>query len=254
MFGDPMGSIQPAANAFQERLEEIRKNNSLPNGQPWYPYRTAENNIAALDQVLRGEDRTLFSNLRGKTVADIGAADGDMGFFLDTFGAEVDLIDHPATNMNGFEGAKLLKSKLHSSASLHAVDLDSQFRLPRPRYDLAIFLGILYHLKNPFYALEHLAWSAKLALLSTKITAYAVRGGTRLAGIPAAYLLAADECNNDPTCFWVFTEAGLRRLLHRTGWDVINYKVIGGSIETSDPYSQQGDRRAFCLIRSNVLP
>jgi tRNA (mo5U34)-methyltransferase len=248
-----MESIQLVANAFQERLEEIRRKKGLPGGRPWYPYKIVESYVWTLAEVLGNEHRNLFRNLNGQSVADIGAADGDFGFFLETFGADVDLVDHPSTNMNGLEGAKILRSELHSSASLYAVDLDSQFHLPRPRYDLAVFLGILYHLKNPFYALEHLARSAKLGLLSTKITANSAPSGTRLAGIPAAYLLAADECNNDDSNFWVFTEAGLRRLLHRTGWEVVNYKVIGGSMETSDPYSQKGDRRAFCLMRSNVL-
>jgi hypothetical protein len=41
--------------------------------------RPAVGAIWNLDQVLTGEWRALFSTLRGKVVADIGAADGEMG-------------------------------------------------------------------------------------------------------------------------------------------------------------------------------
>jgi hypothetical protein len=154
--------------------------------------------------------------------------------------------------MNGFEGAKTLKAELKCPANVIAVDLDSQFHLPRC-YDLALFLGILYHLKNPFYVLEQLARSARLALLSTKVTAYvAADRGLKLSDVPVAYLLDADECNRDATNFWVFTDAGLRRLLKRTGWEIVSYKILGGDMETSDPYSSDGDRRAFCLIRPHA--
>jgi tRNA (mo5U34)-methyltransferase len=247
---DPMDAIKEAALAFEQRLDEIRARTKPINGSPWYLYNSISN-IWHLDEVLAGEDRSLLSSLAGKTVADIGAADGDMGLFLASIGADVDLIDNPPANMNGFTGAQTLKAELNSTVSLHAIDLDSQFHLPR-QYDFVLFLGLLYHLKNPFYVLEQLARSTKAAVLSTRITANSAPGwrGTKLAGIPVAYLLDADECNNDPTNFWIFTDDGLRRLLNRTGWDIINYKVVGGDLRTSDPYSVVGDRRAFCLIRS----
>jgi tRNA (mo5U34)-methyltransferase len=249
---DPMEATKNAAHVFNKRLAEIRARTKPANGSPWYPYGSISN-IWNLDNVLTGEDRELFSRLDGKAVADIGAADGDMGLFLASIGADVDLIDNPPTNMNGFEGARTLKAELNSPVSLHAVDLDSQFKLPR-RYDFALFLGILYHLKNPFYCLEQLARSARLAVLSTKVTAYSAPGWrrTKLAGIPAAYLLDADEANNDSTNYWVFTDEGLRRLLNRTAWEIVSYKLLGGDMETSDPYSSEGDRRAFCLLKSRA--
>lgn len=236
---DPMEATKQAANAFNQRLVNIRARISPSNGRPWYPYGSISN-IWNLDQVLTGEHRGLFSSMAGKIIADIGAADGDMGLFLSSLGADVDLIDNPPTNMNGFEGARALKTELGLEANLHAVDLDSQFQLPQ-RYDFALFLGILYHLKNPYYVLEHLARSVSLAVLSTRVA--------QLDG-PVAYLLNPDESNNDATNFWIFSEAGLDRILRRTGWEIIDYKILGGDMKTSDPSSSAGDRRAFCLIQS----
>jgi hypothetical protein len=73
-----------------------------------------------------------------------------------------------------------------------------------------------------------------------------------LQNIPVGYLLAADECNNDATNYWIFSEAGLRRLLHRTGWDVLDFGTVGAT-GMSDPATAKGDERAFCLVRSRHI-
>jgi tRNA (mo5U34)-methyltransferase len=248
---DPMLRIKHAASAFKQRLDAIRARTMPANGSPWYPWGTLDN-VGALDLVLRGPNRALFDGLEGKAIADIGGADGDLGFFLHSLGASVDIIDNPPTNMNGLDGARRLKAELGSPVEIHSIDLDSQFSLPR-RYDFVLFLGILYHLKNPFFVLEQLARHVHHMVLSTRITAFSAPLGdparARLNGA-LAYLLAPAECNNDATNYWIFTDLGLRRLLQRSGWDVVDYTILGGDMETSDPASQQGDRRAFCYLQS----
>jgi hypothetical protein len=143
---------------------------------------------------------------------------------------------------------------------IHEVDLDARFDLPGERYGLAFFLGILYHLKNPLGALESLARSARYALVSTRIARYnlAPKAPTTgpvnmarvvLQSIPLAYLVDTFETNNDPTNYWMFSEAGLRRVLDRAGWDVLDFITLGNTT-TSDPATNAGDERAFCLVRS----
>jgi hypothetical protein len=68
--------------------------------------------------------------------------------------------------------------------------------------------------------------------------------------LPVAYLLGPIECNNDNTNYWIFSEAGLRRLLYRTGWVIENYLTMGHT-EDADPYTEQNDARSFCLIKSH---
>jgi len=46
---------------------------------------------------------------------------------------------------------------------------DRPFTLPHDAYDVVLFLGILYHLRNPFYVLEELARRTTHLLLSTRI-------------------------------------------------------------------------------------
>jgi tRNA (mo5U34)-methyltransferase len=66
-------------------------------------------------------------------------------------------------------GIRALKEALGSFVEIHAVDLDSQFELPEQQYGLVFFLGLLYHLKNPFYVLESLSKAARYCLLSTRV-------------------------------------------------------------------------------------
>ena len=219
-------------------------------------------NFTHLEKLLTGESRDLLALAGGLPIADIGAADGDTAFFLETLGHRSDVVDYPPTNFNSCRGLRLLKEALKSQVTLHEVDLDAHFELPGQRYGLAFFMGILYHLKNPFSVLENLARIAKYALVSTRITRYncalvANRGTVNtqrmeLHSVPAAYLVDSYETNGDPTNYWIFSDAGLRRILDRTGWDVVDF-MTAGNVTQSDPATTAGDERAFCLIRSRVF-
>src|SRR6185437_3180823 len=56
------------------------------------------------------------------------------------------------------------------------------------KYDLIFFLGILYHLKNPFYALESLAKVTRHMLISTRVAKLSPAGRS-MRDLPVAYLL-----------------------------------------------------------------
>jgi tRNA (mo5U34)-methyltransferase len=242
-----MAGVRDRALAFRSVLQET-KLRIAPKDQ-WYPYDSLSN-FVHLEKLLSGETAALFDDIKGWSIADIGAADGDVAFFLETLdAAHIDIIDNPPTNWNGLRGAALLRQSLSSRAEVHHVDLDSQFRLPRATYSLIFFLGILYHLKNPFYVLEMLSRSSRRLLLSTRIARFANDGRTDISQIPVAYLVDTFETNNDPTNFWIFSDAGLRRLIARCGWQIQAYMTVGNTIN-SDPATAQGDERAFCLLQS----
>ena len=250
---DPFQRTLVELETFRQRLDAIRARTKPANGYPWSPYDCLQN-AWIIGLILTGEHRSIFENLGEKAIADIGGLDGDMAFFMEHLGAaHVDMFDNPATGMNAMDGARRLKSELNSRVNLHEVDVDGRFTLTRD-YDLVLFLGILYHLKNPFYALEEIARHARHIVLSTKVTAYSAppQKPDRLAigALPLAYLLGPNEANNDSTNFWVFTDAGLLRLLDRSGWDILDYAILGGDLAASDPATNEGDRRAFCYLRS----
>jgi hypothetical protein len=70
--------------------------------------------------------------------------------------------------------------------------------------------------------------------------------------LPVAYLLSPDECGQDKTNYWIFSDAGLRRLIDRTGWEIENYLIVGQT-ENADPFTMANDARSFCLIKSRYF-
>jgi hypothetical protein len=143
-------------------------------------------------------------------------------------------------------GVKALKSELRSSVEIHEMDLDAQFRLPQPQYGLVFFLGTLYHLKNPFYALEMLSRHARYSVVSTSITQYVPGVYDTVTATAVAYLADVYELNRDSTNYWVLSDAGFRRLLKRTNWEVCDSLLTGERNAVGNIAGQ----RAFCLARS----
>ena len=246
---DPLDieSIVTASREFRTSLGTLKQDNP-PDGFTWYGYDILSN-CEHLDFLLKGDNRNLFAAARGLPLADIGAADGDLGYLFETLGFDVDIIDWPATNWNGLRGAARLKELLNAKAGIHPMDLDSYFSPPRAEYGIALFLGILYHLKNPYYVMEKLARHARCCFVSTRVARYTTDRGLELANAPLAYLLAPDECNNDATNYWIFSVPGLKRLFQRAGWDIVEFATVG-DVEGSNPSEPDHDERAFALLRS----
>jgi len=238
-------SLHELAIATEKNLWEIKLAHRSKSF--WYPYSTLHN-VAVLEKLSAAAGLDLLELCRGVNgkIADIGAADGDLAFFLERQGLSVDVIDNEYTNFNGLKGARSLKEALNSSVAIRSVDLDSQSSIAGQKYNVVFFLGTLYHLKNPFFLLESLARITKHCFLSTRI-ARQTADGQSLAAYPVAYLLGPQECNNDDTNFWIFSEQGLKRLIDRTGWTLLSYLTIGDTT-TSTPADPGHDERAFCLL------
>lgn len=235
------------AKQYHSRLSAIKRATPLQNCD-WYPYDSLSA-FAHFDAVLTGRSRRLLELIGDDPVADIGCADGDISFFLESLGSKVHAIDHPVPNHNGMTGVKTLKALLHSAVEIHAIDLDDRFELPARAYGMVLSLGILYHLKNPFYALEKLSKAARCCLFSTRIADCFPGIAAPIAGAPVAYLLDEDELNWDNSNCWIPSDAGLRRLLKRTNWEVVDYFIqTGDELAPRSPFPR--DVRAFGLARS----
>jgi len=235
--------LLPLAGDFRRRLDDIKAKQKADF--EWYPYDSLAN-LAHFDALLTGERRDLLSLAGADPVLDAGCADGDFAFFLESLGCAVHAVDHPVSNHNGMAGVHGLKEALKSKVEIHAADLDSQFSLPRPHYSLAFLLGAIYHLKNPFYVLEKLSQHCRYCLLSTRI-ARCYPDGSPIGERPVAYLVDDLELNADDSNFWIFSPAGLRRLLKRAHWEVLD-QISVGDTAASDPVAR--DERVFCLARS----
>jgi tRNA (mo5U34)-methyltransferase len=259
-----ISNIWSEAVTFKQTLSEVKLSVEAPDF-PWYPYGSLDN-FWILNEFLREPHRDLMALASGGRVLDIGAADGEMSFLMAHLGCQVDIVDHAPTNFNSLRGARALAAHFNNGVRVFDADLDNHFALPEPNYSLGFFLGILYHLKNPYLVLDRLAQRCQWLLISTRVVAHN-RGPERsatdterglneqqvtLRGIPAAYLVDADECNRDATNFWMFTAAGVERLAHRTGWDVLESKSFG-DLEQSNPQDAAHDERYFALLKSRHI-
>ena len=249
-FDNPKNIRDLAATAilFHARLGELKNLRRSPDFE-WYPYNSF-GIFPVLSRMLQQERQDLLALAGAAPVLDIGCGDGDFSFFFESLGCPVIAIDNPNTNYNRTLGFQALREALASSVELQVSDVDSGIDLKGSTFGLALCLGVLYHLKNPFGFLETLARHVRHCLLSTRIAQVTVRG-TLMTQDPVAYLLNPLETNHDPTNYWIFSEAGLRRILDRTGWDLCDYATTGFD-QGSDPARGDRDQRAYCLIRSKL--
>jgi tRNA (mo5U34)-methyltransferase len=248
-FPESVQKLLAAGDAFARHLDDVKRRVAVPD-YGWYPYSTmtALPTVAALLDPVYEEVRAAIAQ---RPVADIGCGDGDLGLFFASLGASAGAIDHAETNFNQLRGVSLLSETLGTALAIDDIDLDRPFRLPEQDYSLALFLGTLYHLKNPLYVLENLAGHADWCVLSTRIAQVTPGGEGRMEGLPLAYLLGAREANNDPTNFWIFSMAGLVRLLERSGWMVMGQTRLGCGTD-SDPVRPDADERALVLAKSRL--
>src|SRR5580692_4059943 len=215
---------------FRAELRALKQRLVVPD-YGWYPYES----LSALEMLTRLIEPVFEEVAEGLTsgpIADIGCADGDLGLFCGNLGGQVDAIDHLESNFNQMRGIDVLREALGLTLEVHNIDLDGRFRLPRSDYKFAFFLGTLYHLKNPYYVLENLASHADWCILSTRI-ARVTPHDTPIEEEPIAYLLDAREANNDPTNYWIFSAAGLLRLLGRAGWIVLGHERAGQTLNSN---------------------
>ncbi len=90
-------------------------------------------------------------NLTGKRVLDIGAWDGWFSFEMERRGAEVVSVDNT-------ESANFLwlHRELNSKIDYRILDVYELTPDRLGRFDIVLFLGVLYHLKHPLLALERI--------------------------------------------------------------------------------------------------
>jgi tRNA (mo5U34)-methyltransferase len=128
---------------------------------PWFHNLVLDGIETAPDHFLGDYPRQKFqrfahalpTDLRGKTVLDIGCNAGFYAFEMKRRGAErVVAID---TDPRYLEQARLASRVLGLEIELHELDVYRVAELCE-RFDLVIFMGVLYHLRHPLLALDRL--------------------------------------------------------------------------------------------------
>ena len=158
----------------------------------------------------------LPSSLAGRTVLDIGAWDGFYSFAAEGLGAErVVAADefawqHLGTGRRGFDCAhRALGSKVEP------VEIDVMDLAPEKlggTFDIVLFLGVLYHLRDPLAALARVrSVTGDLLVLETHVDML----GTRR---PAAAFYPDRELYGDDTNWWGPNVPALTGMLRATGF------------------------------------
>lgn len=157
-------------------------------------------------------------NARGLRVLDIGCRDGFFSFEMERRGAEVVPIDYSEPAKTGFPiAAEALGSALqYRMRNVYKIDPASE-----GMFDIVLFLGLLYHLRNPMLALDQVRSVMKpggLLFLSTHLATDARISGE---GIPVWQFLPRDSFQSDASNKWIPNLAGLRATLAETRFNVL---------------------------------
>ncbi|HEY7336383.1 MAG TPA: methyltransferase domain-containing protein [Bryobacteraceae bacterium] len=151
----------------------------LPDGRVLRGVNTLEILRTRIGQFPIGDD------LRGKRVLDIGCWDGWFSFEMERRGAEVvalDCWDNPRFHE--------MHSVYNSRVEFRQMDVMDVSPDTVGRFDIVLFLGVLYHLKHPLLALE------KVCSVATELAAvdsYVLRDDFDLAAQPVLEFYETDE-------------------------------------------------------------
>lgn len=191
---------------------------------------------------LKAEAERVFSqSVRGKTVLEIGTWDGYFSFEAERRGARhVHATDHFCWSGPGWgtrAGFDFAHKKFGSQISATDVDV---FEITPDRFgthDVVLFLGVLYHLKNPLGALELLySLADEFVVIETHVDALRI-------STPVMKFYLGRELNNDPTNFWAPNLLCLKNMLTEVGFTRQRIVSVDGTV-TSDGRLVGSDGRA----------
>jgi tRNA (mo5U34)-methyltransferase len=177
--------------------------------------------------------RALPADLSGWRALDVGCNAGFYSFQLAGRGADVMAIDHDPRYLRQAEWARD-RYGLRDRVTLRRLDVYDVSRLEE-RFDLVLFLGVLYHLRYPLLALDVLAERVDRLLVLQTLTAPETDAAapppadlplderSRLTGPgwPTAAFVE-HSLEGDPTNWWVPTPSCVEAMVRSSGLEVVS--------------------------------
>jgi tRNA (mo5U34)-methyltransferase len=198
------------------------------------------------------EEASYLPDVRGKSVLDIGAWDGYFSFECEKRGAaQVVSLDHYVwgLRMDGRERESLYE-QMGRGAALTPLD-ESEFFDPvgqpgkrgydlahealgsraqsvfcdymkyQGRFDVVLYLGVLYHMRDPYGSLLKVAeLTREMAFIETAATVF-----PGLEHVPLCEFYGKDELNDDPTNWWAPNLKALEDMCLSAGFRRLEVKV-----------------------------
>jgi tRNA (mo5U34)-methyltransferase len=185
--------------------------------------------------IQRAEADLFFTeSLSGKTVLDIGAWDGFFSFEAERRGAaRVLATDHFCWSGPGWgtrDGFNFMHRQLDSQVESLDVDVLALDPAALGQFDIVLFLGVLYHVKDPYSCLEAAAGMCSNHLIVETVTALP------LESLPAMRLYKPGELGGDPTNFWAPNVPALEVMLESFGFS--NVKAMPSPVSLGHPLKQ----------------
>jgi tRNA (mo5U34)-methyltransferase len=213
------------AQALFESLfvTEIMRN-TMEKPKRWFHSMELPNETIAGDkplETLKSEADIVFGyGIKDKSVLDVGAWDGYFSFEAERRGAaRVLSTDHFCWSGPGWgtkAGYDYAHGKLNSNAQSIDVDVFDLEPAKLGTFDITLFLGVLYHLKDPLGGLERVAAMTNECLIIETETAQ-----NHLDVAVMRYFLG-DELNSDNTNFWAPNIKCLENMCREIGFKRFN--------------------------------
>lgn len=180
-------------------------------------------------------------DVAGKSVLDIGAWDGGFSFEAEKRGASrVLATDHFCWVGPGW-GKKaafdFAKKSLGSKVEERISDVDGLTPQMVGVFDTVLFLGVLYHLKEPFHALEHVARLTRGLLVVDTETAFDNIEEPVMRFFPGA------EMNKDATNWWAPNRSCVTAMLRVAGFREV--EASPNPVWDGKPNNRLGGRYIF---------
>jgi tRNA (mo5U34)-methyltransferase len=164
----------------------------------------------------------------GKSVLEIGAWDGFFSFEAEKRGAlRVLATDHFCWSGPGWgtkAGFDFVHGKLKSKVASADVDVFDISTNRFGSFDIVLFLGVLYHLKNPLGGLEVVyAMTNECAVIETYVDMLDLSA-------PVMRFYLGKELNNDPTNFWAPNLLCLKNMLLEVGFKSFSFFSVDAEL------------------------
>jgi tRNA (mo5U34)-methyltransferase len=166
----------------------------------------------------------LPDSLNGLRALDIGCKDGAFSFALEQRGAKVMAIDYAEREVNGFALASEILGSQVEFRCVNVYDVDPE-RLGT--FDVVLFLGVLYHLRNPLLAFDRIRSVCKPGTLLFVETQIATAPALHQLQEPVWQFYLRDALLGDATNKWAPNMPGLRAMVEESQFEVLGDRRDG---------------------------